>query len=78
MKYCRFRFEEQIVYGSVEERRGELWIVDLIAAPEEDLSWHLAHQHATSGTFDFEPMPLNAAELMPPVTPSKIICVGRN
>jgi hypothetical protein len=31
MKYCRFRFEEHIVYGSVEERRGELWIVDLIA-----------------------------------------------
>ena len=23
-------------------------------------------------------MPLNAAELLPPVTPSKIVCVGRN
>ena len=28
--------------------------------------------------FDFEPMPLSAAELLPPVTPSKILCVGRN
>ena len=26
----------------------------------------------------FEPMPLSAADLLPPVTPSKIICVGRN
>ena len=60
MKYCRFRFEEHIVYGSVEERGGESWIVDLIAAPEEDLAFHLAHQHVDcpSRTFDFEPMPL--------------------
>jgi len=28
--------------------------------------------------FDFEPTPFSAADLLPPVTPSKIICVGRN
>jgi 2-keto-4-pentenoate hydratase/2-oxohepta-3-ene-1,7-dioic acid hydratase in catechol pathway len=28
--------------------------------------------------FDFEPFPLGEAELLPPVTPSKIVCVGRN
>ena len=28
--------------------------------------------------FDFEPLPLNEARLMAPVTPSKIVCVGRN
>jgi 2-keto-4-pentenoate hydratase/2-oxohepta-3-ene-1,7-dioic acid hydratase in catechol pathway len=78
MKYCRFRFENQIVYGSVDQRGGEPWIVDLIAAPEEDLAYKLAHARATSWSFDFEPMPLSAAELLPPVTPSKIICVGRN
>jgi 2-keto-4-pentenoate hydratase/2-oxohepta-3-ene-1,7-dioic acid hydratase in catechol pathway len=28
--------------------------------------------------FDFEPMPLSSARLLAPVTPSKIVCVGRN
>jgi len=27
---------------------------------------------------DFEPLPLSSAELLAPVTPSKIVCVGRN
>ncbi len=86
MKYCRFRFENQVMYGAVEERGGEPWIVDLAAAPEEDLAFHLAHARALAAKelvidpagFDFEPMPLDEAELLPPVTPSKIICVGRN
>jgi 2-keto-4-pentenoate hydratase/2-oxohepta-3-ene-1,7-dioic acid hydratase in catechol pathway len=29
-------------------------------------------------SFDFEPMPLSEAKLLAPVTPSKIVCVGRN
>ncbi|HUX28304.1 MAG TPA: fumarylacetoacetate hydrolase family protein [Terracidiphilus sp.] len=82
MKYCRFLFEDQALYGKVEDRAGEPWIVDLIvdlaAAPEEDLAFRLAHERATSWSFDFEPMPLSAAKLLPPVTPSKIVCVGRN
>jgi 2-keto-4-pentenoate hydratase/2-oxohepta-3-ene-1,7-dioic acid hydratase in catechol pathway len=78
VRYCRFLFEEQIHRGVVEDRGGELWIVDLAPALEEDAAFHLAHLRATSWTFDFEPMPLSAAELLPPVTPSKIVCVGRN
>jgi len=78
MKYCRFLFEDQIHYGAVEERGGELWIVDLIGAPEEDLAFRLVHGTATSWSFDFEPMLLSAAELLAPVTPSKIVCIGRN
>lgn len=83
MKYCRFRFEDQTHYGKVEQRAGdagnsEPWIVDLGAAPDEDLAFRLEHNRATSWSFDFEPMPLSAAELLPPVTPSKIVCVGRN
>ncbi len=78
MKTCRFRFENQVVYGFVAERDGEPWIVDLAAAPDEDQAHKLAHPQATSWSFDFEPVPLRAAELLPPVTPSKIICVGRN
>ena len=83
MKYCRFVFEGEIEYGAVEERGGELWIVDLIDAPEEDLAFHLARSRAGAlvadpAGFDFEPLPLNAASLLAPVTPSKIVCVGRN
>jgi 2-keto-4-pentenoate hydratase/2-oxohepta-3-ene-1,7-dioic acid hydratase in catechol pathway len=78
MKYCRFLFENQTHYGAVEDRGGELWIVDLTRTPEEDLGFRLEHGRATSWSFDFEPMPLSAAEVLPPVTPSKIVCVGRN
>jgi 2-keto-4-pentenoate hydratase/2-oxohepta-3-ene-1,7-dioic acid hydratase in catechol pathway len=78
MKYCRFLFEGKTHYGKVQDRGGEFWIADLIAAPQEDLAFQLEHDRATSWSFDFEPMPLASAQLLPPVTPSKIICVGRN
>lgn len=81
MKYCRFRFENHVEYGVVEDRGGEPWIVDLMHAPDEDAAAHLVRARAVVkdvAKFDFEPMPLSAAELLPPVTPSKIVCVGRN
>ncbi|MGA3372784.1 MAG: fumarylacetoacetate hydrolase family protein [Terracidiphilus sp.] len=78
MRYCRFRFENQTHYGKVEDRDGEPWIADLARAPEEDLAFRLEHHRSTSLSFGFEPMPLNSAELLPPVTPSKIVCAGRN
>jgi 2-keto-4-pentenoate hydratase/2-oxohepta-3-ene-1,7-dioic acid hydratase in catechol pathway len=78
MRYCRFLYENQILYGAVEDRAGEPWIVDLASAPEEDLAFRLEHERAAGWSFDFEPMPLSAAKLLAPVTPSKIICVGRN
>ncbi len=86
MKYCRFVFEGDPHYGRVEERGGEMWIVDLAEAPEEDLAYRVAHARLMVArglvkdlaSFDFEPMPLSAAELLAPVTPSKIVCVGRN
>jgi 2-keto-4-pentenoate hydratase/2-oxohepta-3-ene-1,7-dioic acid hydratase in catechol pathway len=86
MKYCRFLFEGQVKYGVVEERGGEPWVVDLAPAPPEDLAFQLARNRASAmhavitdpTGFDFEPLPLSSAKLLPPVTPSKIICVGRN
>jgi 2-keto-4-pentenoate hydratase/2-oxohepta-3-ene-1,7-dioic acid hydratase in catechol pathway len=78
MRYCRFEFEGHAHYGKIETRDHENWIVDLAEAPEEDLAFRLEHHRSTSWSFDFEPMPLNAAQLLPPVTPSKIVCVGRN
>jgi len=78
MKYCRLLLDGQTHYGAVEDRGGELWIVDLAEAPEEDLAFRLEHGRSISQGLGFEPMPLSAADLLPPVTPSKIICVGRN
>jgi 2-keto-4-pentenoate hydratase/2-oxohepta-3-ene-1,7-dioic acid hydratase in catechol pathway len=83
MRYCRFVFESLIHYGLVEDRGNEPWIVDLAAAPDEDLAFHLSRARASSlvpdpAGLDFEPMAFSAADLLPPVTPSKIVCVGRN
>ena len=86
MKYCRFLFEGKLHYGVVEDRglnHAESWIVDLAPAPEEDLACHLERARASSlvsdpAGLDFEPLPLSEAELLAPVTPGKIICVGRN
>jgi 2-keto-4-pentenoate hydratase/2-oxohepta-3-ene-1,7-dioic acid hydratase in catechol pathway len=78
MKYCRFLYQNETHYGEVEDRNGEPSIVRLIAAPEEDLAFRIVHGRETSFSPDFEPMPLAEAELLAPVTPSKIVCVGRN
>ncbi len=78
MKYCRFLLDDQIHYGAVEDRDGEPWIVDLARAPEEDLAFHLIHGRATALGLGFEPLALSTASLLPAVSPSKIVCVGRN
>jgi 2-keto-4-pentenoate hydratase/2-oxohepta-3-ene-1,7-dioic acid hydratase in catechol pathway len=86
MRYCRFLLDDQAHYGVVEDRaaepngepRSEPCTVDLARAPEEDLAFRLTHGRSTSWSFSFEPGPLSAATLLAPVTPSKIVCVGRN
>lgn len=78
MKYCRFQLDGKTHYGAVEDRNGEPWITDLAEAPEEDLAFRVEHGSTSSFAPGFEPMPLSAADLLPPVTPSKIVCVGRN
>jgi 2-keto-4-pentenoate hydratase/2-oxohepta-3-ene-1,7-dioic acid hydratase in catechol pathway len=86
MKYCRFLLDGEVRYGTVEEREGEFWIAELIPAPEEDLAFHLAAARRTGVDWvvsniseeKFEPVRLDDAYLLAPVTPSKIICVGRN
>lgn len=83
MKYCRFLLDGNTHYGIVEERGNEPWIVDLAPGPPEDLAFHLSRARGSNlvpdpAGLDFEPMPLSGADLLPPVTPSKIVCVGRN
>ena len=75
MKYCRFLMNGRTHYGVVEDRSSELWITGPAPTPEED---H-AHRFPQMGSGpSFEPIPLSSAHLLPPVTPSKIVCVGRN
>jgi 2-keto-4-pentenoate hydratase/2-oxohepta-3-ene-1,7-dioic acid hydratase in catechol pathway len=83
MRYCSFLLKDQTHYGAVEDRGGEPWIVDLAPAPPEDLAFHLSRARGSKLVPDpaglaFEPMPLSTADLLVPVTPSKIVCVGRN
>jgi 2-keto-4-pentenoate hydratase/2-oxohepta-3-ene-1,7-dioic acid hydratase in catechol pathway len=78
MKYCRFLLDNRLRYGTVEDLDGDLWISGPAPAPAEDLVYRLALEQNEIEDFDFEPMPLSAAEVLAPVTPSKIVCVGRN
>jgi 2-keto-4-pentenoate hydratase/2-oxohepta-3-ene-1,7-dioic acid hydratase in catechol pathway len=74
MKYCRFYLDGNAQYGLVENVAGSEAITRLLlTAPEEgdgdmeDLpSKRMAH------------IPLSSAQLLAPVRPSKIVCIGRN
>jgi 2-keto-4-pentenoate hydratase/2-oxohepta-3-ene-1,7-dioic acid hydratase in catechol pathway len=76
MRYCKFlSFEHGVPvprYALVEQREDTFWAVSLMEAPEEDLA-----ARSLSPT-DFAPKPLADLHLLAPVTPSKILCIGRN
>ena len=59
------------MYAFVEERQGELWAVAPMQAPEEDCA-------AAAPSAQFEPQPLRKLQLLAPIAPSKILCIGRN
>src|SRR5882757_694500 len=74
MKYCRFQFNGQAQYGLVEAVAGRDAIVRvLLTAPEE-----ADGDMESLRTRRIEALPLDEASLLPPVRPSKIVCVGRN
>jgi 2-keto-4-pentenoate hydratase/2-oxohepta-3-ene-1,7-dioic acid hydratase in catechol pathway len=75
MKYCRFQSEFGPQYGEIADRNGTLWIERLLPPPEED-PWIRIPSVAANGEID--PIPLHLATLLPPVVPSKIVCIGRN
>jgi 2-keto-4-pentenoate hydratase/2-oxohepta-3-ene-1,7-dioic acid hydratase in catechol pathway len=68
VKYCRFEAENGPRFGQIEERDGEFWVSRTI------LPW------LPDGLEDCEikPLRLSDLQLLTPVAPSKIICVGRN
>jgi 2-keto-4-pentenoate hydratase/2-oxohepta-3-ene-1,7-dioic acid hydratase in catechol pathway len=74
MKYCRFQFNGQAQYGLVESVGGRDAIVRVfLAAPEE-----ADGDMESLRTRKIEAIALEEAALLPPVRPSKIVCVGRN
>jgi 2-keto-4-pentenoate hydratase/2-oxohepta-3-ene-1,7-dioic acid hydratase in catechol pathway len=78
MKYCRFLFGGQSRYALVEQRHREMWIGNPIDPPQEDLRTQLEHSGMASWFVNYSPTPIDKADLLAPVTPSKIVCVGRN
>ncbi len=74
MKYCRFQLNGEAQYGLVESVAGRDAILRiLLMAPEES-------DGDVEGlrTRRIESIALEEAVLLPPVRPSKIVCVGRN
>jgi 2-keto-4-pentenoate hydratase/2-oxohepta-3-ene-1,7-dioic acid hydratase in catechol pathway len=78
MRYCKFLSTENGSthprYAIVEQRSGILWATLPMQAPQEDL----AARWLPPLNPGFKPVPLSELQLLPPVTPSKILCVGRN
>jgi 2-keto-4-pentenoate hydratase/2-oxohepta-3-ene-1,7-dioic acid hydratase in catechol pathway len=78
MKYCKYLSSTGTPgYAFVEEKNGELWAVRPMPAPEEDLAERLYAVEIPANEA-FMATPLSGLSLLPPVTPSKILCVGRN
>jgi 2-keto-4-pentenoate hydratase/2-oxohepta-3-ene-1,7-dioic acid hydratase in catechol pathway len=74
MKYCRFQFNGQAQYGLVESVAGRDAIVRILLTPPEEADGDMEGLR----TRRIEAIPLTEAALLPPVNPSKIVCIGRN
>ena len=72
MMYAKLSLPDGPLYCSVEDRDGVLWASAPMAAPEEDAAV------SPRPAIHFHPAPLHVFELLAPVRPSKILCVGRN
>jgi len=74
MKYCRFHLNGSANYGFVEAIAGSDAITRMLLKPP----------HSSDGDVEglpsrrMDPIPLAQASLLPPVEPSKIVCIGRN
>ena len=74
MKYCRFQRNGQAHYGLVEPVAGHDAITRLLVTPPEEAGGDVESLH----TRRIDHIAFSAAQLLPPVRPSKIVCVGRN
>ncbi|MGA2981392.1 MAG: fumarylacetoacetate hydrolase family protein [Terriglobales bacterium] len=76
MRYCRFEFNGSAHYGLVESVAvsNEEEITRLLLKPPQDSDGDVEGLPSRR----IEHIPLAQASLLPPVQPSKIVCVGRN
>ncbi len=74
MRYCRFQWNGQAQYGLVESVAGRDAIVRILLTPPEEADGDIESLR----TRRIEAIPLEEAPLLPPVRPSKIVCIGRN
>lgn len=74
MRYCRFQVNDQAHYGLVESVAGRDAIVRILLTSPEEADGDMESLR----TRRIEAIPLEDAALLPPVRPSKIVCIGRN
>ena len=74
MKYCRFQLAGQALYGLVESVAGQDEITRILVTPPESVGGDMEDLR----TKRMDHIALADAKLLPPVVPSKIVCVGRN
>ena len=74
MKYCRFQWNGQAQYGLVEAVAGRNMIVRILLAPPEESDGDVEGLRSRR----IDAVALDDAELLAPVRPTKIVCVGRN
>jgi 2-keto-4-pentenoate hydratase/2-oxohepta-3-ene-1,7-dioic acid hydratase in catechol pathway len=72
MRYAKISTQDGPMYVEVEDREGILWAANPCLAPDED------PQPSARPAVNFRAAPLSGLTLLPPVRPSKIVCVGRN
>jgi 2-keto-4-pentenoate hydratase/2-oxohepta-3-ene-1,7-dioic acid hydratase in catechol pathway len=74
MRYCRFQLNGEAHYGLVESVAGRDAIVRILLTPPEEADGDMESLR----TRRIDPISLEQAALLPPVRPSKIVCIGRN
>ncbi len=74
MRYCRFQLNGQAHYGLVESIAGVDAIVRILVTPPQEADGDMESLR----TRRIEAIPLQDAILLPPLQPSKIVCIGRN
>jgi 2-keto-4-pentenoate hydratase/2-oxohepta-3-ene-1,7-dioic acid hydratase in catechol pathway len=74
MRYCRFQLNGEAHYGLVESVAGRDAIVRILVTPPEEADGDTESLR----TRRIDAIPLEQAVLLPPVRPSKIVCIGRN
>ena len=74
MKFCRLVIDQRPRYGLVEYVAGKETITRALSFPEGTEDWDLDDLPSRR----IAPITLQEANLLAPVQPSKIVCIGRN